>query len=67
MDLLFIADLPPAQQVEVLTDLCNYLTDKYLCPCLFGNDTTDLGPETMLDLGTSVDASYIGDEFQDVT
>lgn len=65
MDLPFIADLPPAQQVEVLTELCDYLTDKYLCPCLFP-DSTDLGTEPLFDFGTGVDATDILNEFEDI-
>lgn len=30
-----LEDLPYSEQITILTDICEYLTDKYLCPNLF--------------------------------
>ena len=31
-------DLPYAERITILQEICEYLTDKYLCPALFGDE-----------------------------
>jgi hypothetical protein len=61
MELVILEQLPVRQQVEILTDICSYLNDIYICP-----DLLELDPdvEPALDLGTSIDATDILNEFE---
>lgn len=63
MELVILDKLPARQQVEILTDICSYLNEIYICPELLELDSN---VEPALNFSTSIDAANILNEFEQV-